>query len=101
MDALKLIAQEIIDRLGQAPTHMLVPTGAGPLVKGIVQGFRAATMQLARCEGILTEPTGVSSVTAVRELTDRNEIDGESRVVCMVTGHGFKDMQHYHALSGG
>ena len=180
VDALRLIAWEILGRLGQAPTHVLVPTGAGPLVKGIVQGFREATpgsvpravavqaegcapiaaafqagatrvaawgeprtiasgisdplvgyerdgtytlrlvretnglaiavsdaairaamTQLARCEGILAEPTGASSVAAVRELMNRNEIDGESRVVCMVTGHGFKDMQHYQALSDG
>src|SRR3954447_22709762 len=35
VDALKLVAQEIVDALGRTPSHVLVPTGSGPLVKGI------------------------------------------------------------------
>jgi threonine synthase len=40
-DALKLVAYEILEQMsGQVPDYVLIPTGAGPLVKGIVQGFR-------------------------------------------------------------
>ena len=42
VDALKLVGQEILDALGEAPTHVLILTGSGPLVKGVVQGFREA-----------------------------------------------------------
>jgi threonine synthase len=40
-DALKLVAHEIAEQMaGQIPDYVLIPTGAGPLVKGVVQGFR-------------------------------------------------------------
>lgn len=39
-DALRLAGHEIVDQLGgSVPDWVLVPTGAGPLVKGVVQGF--------------------------------------------------------------
>src|SRR5919109_135376 len=39
--ALKTVAHEIFEQSGgRAPDYVLVPTGAGPLVKGVVQGFR-------------------------------------------------------------
>ena len=177
VDALKLVGQEILDVLARAPTHVLVPTGAGPLVKGVVQGFREADptavpavvavqaagcapivaafragdavvrawgeprtiasgisdplvgyerdgaytlrllretggcaiavddeairhamLLLARQEGILAEPTGASSVAALHSLMADGTIDDQSRVVCLVTGHGFKDLGVYRDM---
>lgn len=173
VDALKTVGHEIFDQLGGAvPDWILVPTGAGPLVKGVVQGFRerspgrrprlvavqaegcapivrafeagerevrawgppttfasgisdplegyerdgthtldlviaseglavavdddairAAMALLARKEGLLAEPTGASSVAALRMLVADGRIARDARVVCLVTGHGFKDLK--------
>ncbi|MCC7272096.1 MAG: threonine synthase [Alphaproteobacteria bacterium] len=41
VDALKTVGRELHDAtIGAPPDWVLVPTGAGPLVKGVVQGFR-------------------------------------------------------------
>ena len=40
VDALKLVGPEIAGQLGgRVPSHVLVPTGSGPLVQGVAQGF--------------------------------------------------------------
>ncbi len=171
VDALKLVGLELMRQLGgQAPTHVLVPTGSGPLVKGVVQGFaeygrgampqaiavqaagcapivrafeagadsveawdmprtiasgisdpligyagdgtytlrlvrqtgglavavedediRAAMRLLAREEGLYAEPTGASPIAALAKMVARGAMPPGARVVCMMTGHGFKD----------
>jgi threonine synthase len=171
VDALKLVGLELMRQLGgQVPTHVLVPTGSGPLVKGVVQGFaeygggampramavqaagcapivrafaageavvrpwgmpqtiasgisdpligyagdgsytlrlvrqtgglavavedeeiRAAMRLLARTEGVYAEPTGASPLAALARLVAEGAIPADARVVCLVTGHGFKD----------
>jgi threonine synthase len=176
--ALKTVAREIFEQLGgRAPDYVLVPTGAGPLVKGVVQGFgdtgssgvpRVVAVQaegcapivrafergdstvtawekpatialgicdplvgyerdgsytlrltretdglavavsdeaivdamgaLARLEGILAEPTGACSVAALMTLADLGRIPAGSRVVCLITGHGFKDFKMLRKL---
>ncbi|BBK44755.1 threonine synthase [Allostella vacuolata] len=173
VDALKTVGHEVFDQMeGTVPDWILVPTGAGPLVKGVVQGFRerspgrrprlvavqaegcapiarafasgerevrawgppttfasgisdplvgyerdgthtldlviasgglavavedAAIRQamalLARSEGILAEPTGASSVAALAVLLADGRIARDATVVCLVTGHGFKDLK--------
>jgi threonine synthase len=176
--ALDTVAREIFEQLGgRAPDYVLVPTGAGPLVKGIVRGFRdiapdslpkAIAVQaegcapivrafdrgesaveawgtpttiasgisdplagyekdgtytlrlvretdglavavsdeaivdamrvLAHSEGVLAEPTGASSVAALMKLARLARIPHGSRVVCLVTGHGFKDFNVFREM---
>ncbi len=178
VDALKLTGEEIAEQLGgRVPDYVTVPTGAGPLVKGIVQGFaersggrvpklvavqaagcapivrafetgadeveawdsprtiasgisdpligyerdgtytlrlvrgsgglavavdddeiRAAMSDLAHQQGLLAEPTGASSVAAARALLTSGRIPLDSVIVCMVTGHGYKDMKIYRDM---
>ena len=176
VDALKLVGLELMRQLGgAAPTHVLVPTGSGPLVKGVVQGFaemgarpkavavqaegcapivrafeqgaaevtawgmpqtiasgisdpligyerdgsytlrlvreteglavavsdeelREAMRLLARSEGVYAEPTGASPIAALRKLVAAGRVEPAARVVCMVTGHGFKDGKVYQEM---
>jgi threonine synthase len=173
--ALSTIAHEVLEQLGGIPDYVLVPTGAGPLVKGVVQGFRemscagpkvvvvqaegcapivrayergentvaawgtpatiasgisdplvgyerdgtytlrlvretdglavavsdddirGAMHALATREGVLAEPTGASSVAAVMKLGATGFAAG-SRIVCLVTGHGFKDFKVFREM---
>ncbi|BBK34134.1 L-threonine synthase [Stella humosa] len=178
VDALKTVGHEIFDQMeGRVPDWVLVPTGAGPLVRGVVQGFRerapghlpklvavqaegcapivrafeageravrawgtpttfasgisdpligyerdgthtldlviatgglavavedeairAAMALLARGEGILAEPTGASSVAALQMLLADGRIARDASVVCLVTGHGFKDLKVWREM---
>lgn len=160
---------EIFAQLGNAaPSHVLIPTGSGPLVKGVWQGLaeagattrlvavqaagcapivrafeagashvtawgapdtiasgisdpligyerdgtytlrlvresgglalsvsddelRAAMQMLARLEGVYAEPTGASPIAALPKLMAGGFLPAGSRVVCLITGHGFKD----------
>jgi threonine synthase len=45
-----------------------------------------------------TEPTGASSVGALRKLVTSGRVSRDARIVCMVTGHGLKDMKIYKEL---
>lgn len=47
--------------------------------------------RLAREEGIWVEPAAVVSVTALRSLVEQGWIKPHERVVCLMTGAGFKD----------
>ncbi|EHL99438.1 threonine synthase [Acetobacteraceae bacterium AT-5844] len=178
VDALKLVGLELMQQLeGQAPTHVLVPTGSGPLVKGVVQGFaefgggavpravavqaagcapivrafeqgageveawdapntiasgisdpligyagdgtytlrlvrqtggvavavedeeiRAAMRLLAQQEGLYAEPTGASPIAALAKLLAEGAIPPDARVVCLMTGHGFKDAALWRSM---
>ncbi len=51
----------------------------------------AAQKRLAREEGIFCEPAGAVALAGVIRALDRGELDSGSRVVCLVTGSGFKD----------
>jgi threonine synthase len=55
--------------------------------------IREAMALLARREGLLAEPTGASSVAALRLLLADGRIAKDATVVCLVTGHGFKDFK--------
>jgi len=176
-DALRVVGRELSDQLnGDVPDWVLVPTGAGPLVKGVVQGFadkaggmprvvavqaegcapvvdaydkglsavtawgepttiasgisdpligyekdgsytlrlvretcgvaiavsddeiRAAMRRLAAGTGIFAEPTAASSVAAAEKLIAAGIIDRKASIVCMITGHGFKDFKVYREM---
>jgi len=47
---------------------------------------------LASTEGLFVEPSSATAVAALRKLLERRTIDRKSRVCCLLTGTGFKDM---------
>jgi len=53
--------------------------------------------RLALEEGIWAEPAAVASVTALRSLVAQDWIKPHERVVCLLTGAGFKDSKLAHA----
>lgn len=56
--------------------------------------------QLAMQEGILCEPAGAVALAGLKTALNRNMINNERPVVCLVTGHGFKDRTTMKALAG-
>ena len=58
-----------------------------------IQDAEALAMQarLAREEGIWVEPASAAPVAALRGLLERGEIRADERVVCLLSGAGFKD----------
>jgi threonine synthase len=66
--------------------------GSGGTVAGI-EDSEALAMQarLAREEGIWAEPASAAPVAALPGLLERGEIRGDERVVCLLSGAGFKD----------
>jgi len=51
----------------------------------------AAQKRLARDEGIFCEPAGAVALAGVMQAVERGELDPEDRVICLVSGSGFKD----------
>jgi len=51
----------------------------------------SAQRMLARNEGIYAEPIGAASVAGLIQAQRQKSIDPEDRIVCVITGHGFKD----------
>ena len=51
----------------------------------------AVQRRLAVEEGILVEPAGAVSVAGALAAAGRGELTGDKPVVCVLTGHGFKD----------
>ena len=60
--------------------------------------LRAAMRLLARSEGVYAEPTGASPIAALPRLLAGGDLPASSRVVCMITGHGFKDGKVYQDM---
>jgi len=50
-----------------------------------------AQQRLARDEGIFTEPAGATALAGVLEAAREGRIRRDARIVCLVTGTGFKD----------
>jgi threonine synthase len=53
--------------------------------------IREAMIDLAHKAGLFCEPTGAASLAAARDLAMKGTIGSTDTVVCIVTGHGFKD----------
>jgi threonine synthase len=51
----------------------------------------AAQRRLAREEGVFSEPAGAVAVAGALNAAANNEIDSDSKIICLVTGSGFKD----------
>jgi threonine synthase len=54
--------------------------------------------RLAREEGVFTEPAGATSVAGLLDAVRRGEVREQDRIVCTVTGIGFKDEKALSAL---
>ncbi|KAA2213259.1 threonine synthase [Teichococcus oryzae] len=72
-------------------TLRLVRNSGGLAVAVEDDALRRAMRDLARLEGVYAEPTGASPVAALRQMLAAGQLAPEARVVCMITGHGFKD----------
>jgi threonine synthase len=173
---LTAVGRELLSQLGGvAPSHVVIPTGSGPLVKGVWQGLkeagaatrlvavqaegcapiarafasgaeevtawgtpetiasgisdpligyerdgsytlrlvresgglalavsdaqlREAMLRLARLEGVYAEPTGASPIAALPQLLAEGHLAPAERIVCLITGHGFKDGRAFHDM---
>jgi len=58
------------------------------------QEIAAAVEQLGR-DGLFIEPSGAVAIAGLRKLVQQSVIDPEEKVVCVLTGSGFKDMQFF------
>jgi threonine synthase len=47
--------------------------------------------ELANKEGIFCEPAGAVALAGLKQAFENNEIGADDHVVCLITGHGFKD----------
>jgi threonine synthase len=66
------------------------PTGGtGHLVSD--QAVWAAQSRLATDEGIFTEPAGAVALAGIIQAAEQGHLNREARIVCLVTGIGFKD----------
>lgn len=50
----------------------------------------AAEQEIARLEGIFAEPSSAATIAALKKLVNRNIIQKEDTVVCLITGSGLK-----------
>ncbi|MCB1227197.1 MAG: pyridoxal-phosphate dependent enzyme [Verrucomicrobiales bacterium] len=55
--------------------------------------------RLAREEGIFAEPAGAVALAGLQQALARGEIDPAARVVCLVTGSGFKDLDSIEVMT--
>ena len=53
---------------------------------------------LASKEGIFCEPAGATSVAGLLEAVENKEVDQNDKIVCLITGSGFKDTESLENL---
>ncbi|HEY0121201.1 MAG TPA: pyridoxal-phosphate dependent enzyme [Rhizobium sp.] len=92
----KTIASGISDPLLAYPDEGSLTLSLVRQSKGVARAvsdasIRQAMVDLARQTGLFCEPTGAASLAAVRDLFRDGQIGPSETVVCIVTGHGFKD----------
>ncbi len=62
--------------------------------------IRAAQLLLARQGGIFGEPAGVAGLAGLLLARDRRLVDGDERIVVLVTGNGLKDVEGARSAVG-
>ncbi len=92
----KTIASGISDPLLGYPeegsyTLSLIRRSGGQAVAVPDRDIIEAMVALGRNAGLFCEPTGAVSLAACNRLFTEGEIGASDTVVCVVTGHGFKD----------
>lgn len=55
---------------------------------------------LAKLEGIFAEPAAAAPIALLKNLRENGEIDKDTRVVCMISGHGLKALKTVTELVG-
>lgn len=90
------IASGISDPLQGYPeegshTLSLIRKSGGEAVAVPDDYIKDAMVALARKAGLFCEPTGATSLAACRRLFSEGRIGMSDTVVCIITGHGFKD----------
>lgn len=63
----------------------------------IIYGCQA---DLAAKEGIFCEPAGATALAGLKQALALGEIDKKEHIVCLVTGHGFKDLSSAEKIAG-
>jgi threonine synthase len=58
-----------------------------------------AELQIAKLEGMFAEPASSATIAALKKLVETGKIDGETSVVCLITGSGLKATDILHALT--
>jgi threonine synthase len=76
--------------------HLAIPavaesSGAAVAVSD-EEALEAETL-LSTTEGLFVEPSSATAVAGLRKLVQRGVIDRKSRVCCLLTGTGFKDLR--------
>lgn len=79
-------------------TLRLVRRSGGVAVAVSDDELRAAMRLLARGEGLYAEPTGASPIAALPRLLAGGLVPRGAVVVCLITGHGFKDGRAYQEM---
>ncbi len=79
-------------------TLRLVRRSGGLAVAVTDDQIRGAMAELAHRQGLLAEPTGASSFAGAQALLASGRIPMDAVIVCMVTGHGYKDMKIYRGM---
>lgn len=79
-------------------TLKLIRESNGVAIAVTDEEIKEAMRDLSQLEGIFAEPTGAASLAGLRKLYEQNIVDSNSRIVCLITGHGFKDMKIYQQM---
>lgn len=48
-------------------------------------------LELASMEGVFCEPAGAVALAGLKKALENNEVTKQDHIICLVTGHGFKD----------
>ncbi len=59
----------------------------------------AAELQIAKLEGIFSEPASSATIVALRKLVEEGKIGKNDNAVCLITGSGLKATDVLHALT--
>ncbi len=97
---------------GQTMVSSLVVPNPGPKSALVLKAIRESkgtcddptdeevleAMRLLAREGIFSEPGGAISLAAAKRLVEQGLIDPSDKVVCLITGSGFKDMKSFEKI---
>jgi threonine synthase len=78
-------------------TLQVVRSSGGLATASSDEEILTATRRLASEEGIFSEPTGAVSLAALNRLKGNPGFSAQQRIVCIVTGHGLKQVRTFEA----
>jgi threonine synthase len=58
----------------------------------------AASKQLSTLEGIFAEPSSCTTIAAIVRLLEKNLINEDEKICCLITGSGFKDTKSIESI---